>query len=429
MTDGPTKVADSPQNSERDLDLLFRRHSGDLIALLTRIFGPSHLELAEDVVQEAFIRAMQRWPYDGVPENPRAWLIRVARNQALDRLRRNSNFRNKQPLLEQELERVHKLSADDATRFEEELSDDSLALLFACCHPELSRDSQVTLVLKTVGGFSTREIARAFLGKPAAIAARLTRARARLAETSCALEIPAPAELQSRLDPALEALYLIFNEGYQAFEGDQLIREDLCREALRLATMLAAHKRTAAPPCDALCALFSFQAARLPARTDNAGRLVLLDDQDRARFDPGLLRRGLEALRRSASGQQESAFHLEAEIASCHSLAVHSADTDWPRILRCYERLFEHHPSPVVALNRAIALAHVEGDEHAFAAIEALEDQPVLIAYQPYWVTRGEFARRVGRLHEARSYFEVALELSASEPVRRYLEDKLAALD
>ncbi len=388
------------------------------------MFGAGALDLVEDAVQESFISALRRWPFHGVPEHPLAWLTRVACNKALDVVRRDASWRDRVGRVERELYHGFGTEAESGGAFGHELRDDQLVLMFACCPPELSLDAQVTLVLKTVCGLSVREIARAFLAEEAAVAQRLVRAKARL--RSCNLRLPAANELGERLAAVLEGLYLMFNEGYQACAGEDLVRTDLCAEAVRLAELLADHPVTARAEVDALAALFCFSAARLPARSGAGGEVVLLDEQDRTLWDRRLIARGLHHFARSARGKVETGYHLQAEIASCHTTAPSLEQTDWPRVLGAYDRLLALAPSPVVALNRAVAVARVEGVEAALAALAPLEGAASLARYHPYDSTRGELELRAGRPAQARASFELARALVASEPLRVFLERKIA---
>jgi RNA polymerase sigma-70 factor (ECF subfamily) len=414
-----------PSEVHASIDHLFRRRAGQMVASLTRVFGLEHLQLVEDSVQEALLQALRLWPYRGIPNEPGAWLATVARNRVLDRLRRRGTWRGKLPEVERAVVAMTGSGRDGDPRFDAELDDDQLRLTFACCHPQIPRAGQVALTLKTVGGFSTAEIARALLAREAAVAQRLVRAKRMLRRSGARLEVPPPGELPSRLGAVLEVIYLLFNEGYSALEGEAAVRTDLCHEAMRLGSLLAAHPSTRGPRVHALAALLHFQGSRLATRTDAAGELLLLEEQDRSRWDGASIARGLEHLRGAAGGDELSPYHLEAEIASCHALASSFAATDWGRILDCYDRLLEIRASPVVALNRAVALRHVEGPGPALGEILRLEAEPALADYFPYWAARGELFRQTGRRDEASRAYQRALELSATAPVRRFLIRRL----
>jgi predicted RNA polymerase sigma factor len=389
--------ADDPEVRE-SVDHLFRHRAGQMVAVLARQLGLGHLDLIEE-----------------------------AKNRALDRLRRDSSWRGKRQVLERSTPTA--VGPDDDSGFGGELTDDQLRMIFACCHPAVPGEARVALTLKTVGGFSVSEIARAFLSREAAVAQRLVRAKERLKQRGVRLEMPPPERLAARLDSVLEVLYLIFNEGYSAHQGEDLVRADLCREAIRLSELLAGNPLTGVPRASALAALFCFQAARLPARADAAGDLLLLADQDRSSWDRRLLARALEHLRRSARGDELSAYHLEAEIASCHGLAPSWEATDWGRILSCYEALLERRPSPVVRLNRAIAVAQLRGPEAGLAELAVLAGVRALRRYYPLYATRGELLRRLGRGPEAAGCYREALGLTSSEPVRRFLRKRLASIE
>ncbi len=421
-----TQHEKAPSAVRNSLDLLFRRRAGQLAATLARVLGVENLDLVEDLVQDAFVQALKKWPYAGVPDNPGAWVLAVAKNRAVDILRRQGRWREKRNELERSI-----LPALDAGRvyFSTELDDDQLRLMFACCHPALPRDAQVALTLKTVGGFSVEEIARAFLTGRATVAQRLVRAKRSLRDRRIELAIPAAEALPPRLDAVLEVLYLLFNEGYAATAGDELVRIDLCEEAMRLAELVAAHPLVGGPRVNALAALFLFQAARLPARKDADGEQLLLEEQDRSSWDRSLLRRGLEHLRLAARGETLSAYHLEAEIASCHALADSFEDTDWNKILACYDRLLELTPAPVVALNRVVALAKVEGPDAGLRALSSLSGERALRHYGPRYAIEGDLLLQLGRATEARAVLDKAASLAASEPVRRYLERRARHLE
>lgn len=407
------------------IEHLFRHSAGQLVATLTRIFGAGHLELAEEVVQEALISAMQQWSISGVPENPRGWLFRVARNRALDQLRRDANLRSK----EQEIVAVfHERFSDDEPAFAHELRDDQLRMMLMCAHPAIPADSRTALVLKTVGGFSVDEIARAFLTKKETIAQRIVRAKKLIRDERIALEFPSRAELPERLDTLLDVLYLTFNEGYSAHAGEELVRHDLCAEAIRLGRALAEHPATSGPAVHALLALMLLQAARLPARVDAAGELAILAEQERALWDGRMLAEGLRMLGRSASGERLTAYHVEAAIASYHAIARSFEETDWRAIVAQYDELLELKPSPVVALNRAVAVAMADGPAAGIDAIEAIASHPALGSYLPLFATLGELWLRRGDPARAAAYFTRALELPGSMTEKRFLLRKLHSL-
>jgi RNA polymerase sigma-70 factor, ECF subfamily len=404
------------------VDHLYRRRAGQMIATLTRIFGIERLDQVEDAMQEAMIRALRLWPYQGVPDNPEAWLIQVAKNRILDQLRRASKITETTDEIE------IPIAGEFGTAFAKEILDDQLQMIFACCHPLIPQDGQIALTLKTVGGFSVSEIARAFLSREPSIAKTLTRAKQRLREFDIKLEMPQPDKLSSRLESVLKVIYLLFNEGYSALEGEELVRTDLCHEAIRLCELLAEHPLTDVPKVHALSALLLFQGARLTARCDAAGELLLLSEQDRSLWDRAMIKRGLYRLRKSAQGDEVSNYHLEAEIASCHTLAASFEATDWPRVLGCYEELLRRRPSPIVALNRIVALAKVDGIEAGLIELNKLSEDRTLRNYYPFYAALGELLREDGRKIEAIDAYQKALSLTSSEPIRRFLVKRITDL-
>ncbi|HWZ31208.1 MAG TPA: sigma-70 family RNA polymerase sigma factor [Bryobacteraceae bacterium] len=408
------------------IEHLFRRQAGRMVSHFARLLGPAHLDFAEDAVQEAMLRALETWPYQGIPHNGAAWLFRVAHNVAIDAARRNKLLGDKTESIVAELSRSAARVPDDPD-IEEQLRDDELRMIFMCCHPALTRDSSVALGLKTVGGFSVREIARAFLSDEVAIAQRLTRAKRALREDGLTLEMPRGAELTQRLTSVLDVLYFIFNEGYSAHEGEDLIRQDLCFEALRLAGLVASSS-IATPRVHALTALMSFHAARLPARVDAAGDLILLEDQDRSRWDRNLINQGFHLFDRSITGDEVSEFHVQSAIAATHARAADANDIDWPLILDLYDQLLAINPSPVVALNRAVALAKVEGPAAALVEVDRLAGDPKLSDYHLLLAVRGHLLTELDRRNEAAASYRAAMQRPCSIPERRFLERRLAAL-
>jgi RNA polymerase sigma-70 factor (ECF subfamily) len=400
------------------LEHLFRRQAGRMVAHLAGLLGPGNLDLAEETVQEAMLRALQTWPYQGVPENAEAWLFRVARNAAIGAVRRRRFTADPKESAELTVN-----SMPDRPDLDEQLRDDELRMIFMCCHPEIPRDASVALSLKTVGGFSVREIARAFLADEAAIAQRLVRAKRQIRERGLTLDMPGGRELPGRLDAALETIYFIFNEGYTAHEGDALVRHDMCGEALRLGRLIA-DSSLGEPKAHALVALMALQSARLPARVDDAGELVLLEDQDRSRWDEGLMALGFRHFELSMSGETVSEYHAQAAIAATYARAVVTGRIDWRAILALYDDLLASNASPVVALNRAVAVAKVHGPAAALEAIASLEvrDYHLLLA------VRGHLLAELGQTLEAAECFRAALACRCSEPERRFLRRKLQSL-
>lgn len=409
------------------LEHLFRHQAGRIVAHLTRLLGPAHLDLAEETVQETMLRALQSWPYQGVPENAAAWLFRVAHNVAIDAVRRNRMAGEKTDAVISELSRSSVAMPDDPD-IEEQLRDNELRMIFMCCHSGIARDSSVALSLKTVGGFSVREIARAFLSDEAAIAQRLVRAKRQIREQRLTFDMPKGGDLKQRLDSVLEVIYLIFNEGYTAHAGDDLIRQDLCFEALRLASLVTSSS-IATPRANALYALMAFQAARLPARVDESGDIILLEGQDSSRWDRQLIGLGFHHFDRSIAGDEVSEYHAQAAIAATYARAAGSQSIDWPTILSLYDQLLSMNPSPVVALNRAVVVARVHGPAKAMAAVEPLENDPKLRDYYLLPAVRGHLLLELGRHQEAAACFRKALDFPCSEPERRFLRRKLDACD
>jgi|HubBroStandDraft_2_1064218.scaffolds.fasta_scaffold09039_2 RNA polymerase sigma-70 factor (ECF subfamily) len=406
------------------VDHLFRSRAGQMVAYLTRLLGPEHLDLAEEVTQEALLKALQHWPYSGIPQNPAGWLFRVARNAALDAVRHRTLAGEKST----ELAVEHFRNADASSandELEDQLRDDELRMVLMCCHPTLPQDARVALSLKTVGGFSVREIARAFLADEATIAQRLVRAKRQIRESRIRFELPAGEELVARMDSALEVVYLMFNEGYAAQSGEDLVRQDLCGEALRLGRLLATSS-VGTPQAHALVALMAFQAARLPARVDAAGELVLLENQDRGEWDARLIALGFDHFTQCAEGTELTSYHVQAAIAATHARAQEGRATDWKLILELYDQLIELSPSPVVELNRAVVVAKVHGPEAALAALRPLEGNRSLRNYYLLPAVQGQLLLEIGDKPGASESFRQALERPCSEPEQRFLQRKLA---
>ncbi len=411
-------------------DHLFRHESGKLVSILTGIFGVHRLQMAEDVVQEALARALQTWPFYGVPANPAAWLMQTAKNLALDLIRRESSFQQKQPQIVHFIEqRLADTETGEEPRFEGEIKDDRLRLMFACCHPQLPQEAQTALALKVMCGFSPLEIARAFLTSEAAIAKRLTRARQKLQEEAVAFEIPSGVELPVRLEVVLQILYLLFNEGYKASSGLRLIREDLCHEAIRLTSLLVAHPAGNQPRTHALLALMLLNGARFAARLDAGGNILRLEEQDRQRWDKGMIQRGIFHLGLSTQGDQASEYHLQAGIAACHSLAPDAASTDWPQILRLYDHLLQMNDSPIIALNRAVALAKVEGPAQGLAAVEAILDRQPLDSYHLFHAVIGELEAQQQHYQSAAAHLRAALKLTEMASEQSLLSKRLQEIE
>jgi RNA polymerase sigma-70 factor (ECF subfamily) len=359
------------------------------------------------------MRALEVWPFQGIPDNPEAWLIRVAKNKAIDWLRRDTSLRGKIP----ELERRFSVSPEDPV-------DDQLAMMFLCCHPRLPENARLCLMLKTVGGLGVREIARAFLSTEEAIAQRLVRAKRRIQNQDLKFEMPLPAQVESRLETVLRAIYLVFNEGYSASGGEDLIRSEMCDEAIYLARLLTARPLTASPAAHALLALLLLQGARLPARRDAEGDLLLLDEQDRGLWDQAMIGEGMRHLDFSAAGGSLTSYHLEAGIAAEHC----QGETDWATVVTLYDTLCEVNPSPVVLLNRAVAVARRDGPEAGLAAVEEAADHVAMHRYYLLYATRARLLEQCGRRAQAAAEYRRALECATNAAERRFLERRLSSV-
>ena len=433
---GVERVSASHENPEAQptgdisqlADHLFRHESAKLISVLTRIFGIERLDFAEDVVQETLAKALQTWPFYGVPKNPAAWLTQAAKNLALDLIRREKLFRDKEPQI---IASIENWSSDSETtpQFDNELKDGRLRLMFACCHPQVPQEAQTALALKTLCGFSPAEIAKAFLTTEAAVAKRLTRAKQRIRELRIPFEIPAGEDLGPRLDAVLQTVYLLFNEGYKASSGDNLIKEDLCNEAIRLGAVLAEHPTTNVPRAHALLALMLLNAARLPARVDGEGNILRLEDQDRTLWKRDLIARGIMHLGHSASGQELSEYHLQAGIAACHCTARDFESTDWARILSLYDQLVEIDDSPVIALNRAVALAKVQGPKAAIESIAVIKNRAALNSYYLLFAVLAEFETQLENFELAAQHLRRAIELTDLKSEQIFLKQRLQACE
>ncbi len=399
---------------------LFRHAAGRLVATLTGVVGPARLDLAEEVVQEALVKAVEVWPYQGVPRNPAGWLYAVARHRAVDRLRREASLRRKVAALAP-------LTAEPAPGRPGE-HDDQLAMIFLCCHPALSRAGRMALTLKTVGGFGVDEIAAALLTRPAAIAQQLVRAKRRIRTSGLRFALPGPHDVDERLDSVLEVLYLLFTEGYQAHSGERLTRAALCEEAVRLGRLLLESPATRQPAVHALLALMLLQGSRLPARTGPAGDVLRLEEQDRSRWSRSAIREGFEHLEQAARGDRVTAYHVEAAIAACHAATVDGGPTDWPRVLELYDELLVIKPSPVVALNRALALAMVEGPRAGIRALGRLARHRALRGYHLLPAALGALWQRAGDEARAARCYRTAERQAASAPTRRFLAVQAARL-
>jgi RNA polymerase sigma-70 factor (ECF subfamily) len=412
--------ADSARSPSQIVEHFFRHEAGRLHGALTRLVGPGNLTLVEDVAQAALLQAMRTWSIGRVPPNPSAWITRVAINLARDAMRRQRMSAGKETAIVTHFEQ---LAPTRETEFDTEASirDDALRLMFVCCHPALAPDAQVVLALKVLCGFSIGEIARAFFSSEAAIEKQLTRTKQKIRDEGIGFELPQGVELSSRLEGVLAALYLLFNEGYKASSGDRLLREDLCQEAVRLTSLLVAHPAGNSPRGHALLALMLLTAARFPTRVDEHGDILRLDDQDRSKWDQELIGRGLMELFEAARGTEVTEYHLQAGIAAIHCTAPDYASTDWERILRHYDDLHQLKPTPVVALNRAVAVAHVHGAEAGLQEIERIPQRDRLENYYLLHAVVGELNWRLRRFEGAAASFRQALKLAHVGPEQLYL--------
>jgi RNA polymerase sigma factor (sigma-70 family) len=411
----------------QDSEHLFRREAGRMIASLTRIFGVRNLDLAEDVVQDAFCRALDTWKLRGMPDDPSAWLQRVAKNRAIDALRRERTARSFEPQLARLFESEWTLVPAIAELFSEStVEDDQLRMMFSCCHPRLAEHAQVALVLNLLCGFSAGEVAAGFLSPRSAIEKRIVRGKKVLASSAALFDLRA-GDLRVRLQSVQRALYLLFNEGYHGASPSKAVRTELCHEAMRLVALLRTNPLTATPATFALGALMCLNAARLHARIDAQGNLSTLYDQDRSLWDRRLLARGQELLEQSAVGTELSEFHVEAAIAAAHTRAGCVEETDWRQIVDLYDMLLRLRPSPVVALNRAIAIGQLEGPQRGLDEIRAIAQQERLADYPFYNAALGELELRTGRAERAREHFAAALAVARNPMERNFLTRRMAA--
>jgi RNA polymerase sigma-70 factor (ECF subfamily) len=402
------------------VEQVYREDSRRILATLIRLLGD--FDLAEEALHEAFFVAVERWQRDGVPDNPRTWLVSTGRFKAIDVLRRRARFKASQPMLLAQLEEL-----EQADWSGEDVEDDRLRLIFTCCHPALAADAQVPLTLREVCDLTTEEIARAFLSAPAAIAQRIVRAKAKIRDAKIPYQVPSLSELPERLDSVLRVIYLVFNEGYSASVGTELIREDLTREAIRLGRLLM--ELLPEPEVMGLLAMMLLHESRRSARTSPDGELVLLDDQDRSLWNSELIAEGCALVERALTTRRFGPYCLQAAIAAVHAEAPSAAETDWEQIVGLYDVLLRAVPSPVIELNRAVAVAKRDGALAGLNLIEGILDRGELQDYHLAHSARAEFCRQLGRVEEARAAYLRALELTRQEPERRFIEGRLSALE
>ncbi|GAB2583013.1 RNA polymerase sigma factor [Spirosoma areae] len=412
-------------DSNQLLAHLFRHEAGRIASVLTCMLGFDRIDLAEDIVQDTMMQALHSWSFQGIPDNPRAWLYKVAKNKALDAVRRETRFRQRSPDVAYPYKQEDDEAMEKAYFFDDELTDSQLRMLFAICHPAIGVESQMAMCLKILCGLTVREIAGAFLTTDETITKRIYRAKEKIRQAGIQLEVPAGPHLATRLDSVLKSIYLLFSEGYNSSHPDQLIRQDLCEEAMRLCLLLTQTPRTQRPAVNALLALMCFQAARFDARTDEHGAIVLLADQDRSCWNQDLIQKGHTYLNRSAEGDAPSEYHLEAGIAMLHCIASSYATTDWPTVLLYYDLLLEQKPSPVVALHRAVAVAHVAGPLQALTEVANLSG---LDAMHHYHAVLGDLYEQNHEPDPARRHYRRAIQLTPSAAEKELLERKLERL-
>lgn len=416
------------QSAQQLVDHLFRHEAGKMIAVLTRIFGIHNLELVEDTVQETFLKALQVWKFNAVPDNPSAWLMHVARNRAIDLIRRQQKLADISGELQKRLQSdtentIHQFFLDT------EIADSQLRMIFTCCHPSLSPEDQVALTLKTVSGFGIPEIARALVSNDAAIQKRIYRAKEYIRTQQIQFEIPTGLALAERLETVYTVLYLLFNEGYSSMKADELIRHDLCAEAMRLCKLLTEHKVGGQPATFALLSLMCFQASRFDSRLDDDNTIILLQHQDRNKWDKELIGLGYHFLNKSSTGDYLSVYHIESAIAAEHCIAPDFESTNWEALLRLYNYLLERKPIPIVQLNRSVILARTSGVE---TAIDTILDIPniagLLDRHYIYAAVLGDLYGKMGNHVESRRLLEKAYALTPSLAEKKLLQEKLSGL-
>jgi RNA polymerase sigma-70 factor, ECF subfamily len=409
-----------PEELSRTIETLYRSESGRILATLVRLLGD--LDVAEEAMHEAFAAALDTWPQSGVPDNPRPWLISTARFKAINGMRRRARFDSVQKDLELYLEAL----TNEAPYEEEEIEDDRLRLIFTCCHPTLPPEGQLALTLREVCGLTTEEIARAFLITPATLAQRIVRAKAKIRDTPIRYEVPSPQELPERLSAVLQVIYLVFNEGYSAAAGAEVTRAELTGEAIRLGRLLIELRPE--PEVIGLLSLMLLQESRRAARTSATGELILLENQDRSLWNREQITEGVALLEKALKSRHFGSYTLQAAIAAVHAEAESVAVTDWRQIVALYNRLARIQPSPVVELNRAVAIAMRDGPEVGLTHIDAVLEHGELANYYLAHSARADMYRRLGRTAEARSSYEKALALTQQEPERQFLQERIRQL-
>src|SRR5215469_5984053 len=414
-----------PEQLSRTIETLYRSESGRVLATLVRLLGD--LDLAEESMHEAFAAALEFWSQTGIPDKPRPWVISTARFKAIDLIRRRARFHGAQRDLVAHMEsRANDAPGGNEETGDEEIEDDRLRLIFTCCHPALPPEGQVALTLREICGLTTEEIARAFLVTPATLAQRIVRAKTKIRETPIPYEVPTPQELPQRLDAALQVIYLVFNEGYSAAAGAEVTRAELTGEAIRLGRLLA--ELQPEPEVLGLLALMLLQESRRAARTSATGELILLEDQDRSLWNREQIGEGVALVEKALKSRRFGSYTLQAAIAAVHAEAESVAVTDWRQIVALYNQLLRIQPSPVVQLNRAVAIAMRDGPEAGLAHIDAVLEHGELANYYLAHSARADMFRRLGRTAEAKSSYERALALTQQEPERQFLQDRIRQL-
>lgn len=409
---------------KQEIDHLFRHEYGKIVAHLTGVFGTGKMEMIEDSVQDALMKAMQVWPYKNLPEDPSSWILKVARNKMIDKLRRQNNFRNKYEATRITLATSGEFYELPVEPSDNELNDDLLKMIFACCSTGMSQEQQVIITLKILCGFGTAEIARALFKKKGAVLKACTRAKNQLGKLRKKPELPAGKKLESHLQSVLYVLYLMFNEGYNATRGERLIRYNLCGEAIRLNHILIGNKRCDSPDSRALLALMYFHASRFQARTSPEVSMLTLEEQDRNKWDRALIKKGFENLNRSAYGTRLSKYHIEAGIAATHCMASDLESTDWPLILQLYDLLLQVDPSPAVMLNRVVAIAQVKGEDAALKELQK-EELTKLEEYYLYQTIKAELLVRTGKIESGKDLLKKAIRCTNNKAEQNFIRQKL----
>ncbi len=425
MQDNKEQVKDSPNAV---VDHFFRHEYGKVVSYLTKKFGTSYIEQIEDAVQEALYKAMNNWAFNPVPDNPSGWIVRVANNYLIDTLRRDKKI---QPKDEETLYMNMESSEDNPANvvLDDELQDGQLKMMFACCHPTLSPDSQIMLTLKLLAGFSNKEVAKSLLKKEEAVAKALTRAKQKMKEEVGSIDVPASGELKDRLESVLKVIYLLFNEGYSATTGEQVIKKDICFEAIRLCKMLAENKYFNAPSVNALMALMCFHASRFDAREDENGDIITLENQDRTIWNQQLIQLGFYYLTKASDNEDEvSDYHIQAGIAYNHCIAPTFEQTNWENILNLYNLQVATNLSPVIALNRLVALSKVKGAKQALTELQNLEDHKYLQEYHLLYAIKAELLVEVGDITNAKQAFEKAKSLTSNLKEVIHINKRLQSL-